>query len=364
MMAPPPAASSAAAPRVCRAYTYSKPGPPSQVLRLEAEHTVPRPGPDELLIKVRAAALNPVDWKLMGLVPRLVGKNPAVTGCDYSGTVLESRSPLFQPGDEVFGMVGSKLKVTRGLGTLAEIIVAPAQTCAKLPDTRDGGRGVGVAGASLVGLTALEMTKAVDSVKGALADDGQPARVLVCGGSTSVGLSLLPILRDKGCEVAATCSKGKDSLVRERGAHETFDYSDAHFLDSLQKSCESKRPFDVILDCVDSIDIWHKSAALLIEAGVFMNVGMDTSSGLARTAYRLMSYYVWPRFLGGVPRRYARPAGFGTRERMDELRELIERGVLVPLVDSEFDFEHAHDAFERLKSNKATGKVVIHVSQA
>lgn len=174
----------------------------------------------------------------MTLVPRLLGKYPSLTACDYSGKVLESKSPIFKPGEEVFGMVGSKLKVTRGLGTLAEKIVVPAQTCAKRPDSVSS---VEAAGVSLVGLTALEMTKAVDKVN---LDPGHWARVLVCGGSTSVGLSLIPILKDKGCYVAATCSQPKADMIKARGADDTFDCEY-----SIDVECSVASHAHIILAC-------------------------------------------------------------------------------------------------------------------
>lgn len=159
----------------------------------------------------------------MELVPRKLGKHPAVTGCDYAGQVLHSGSTLFSPGDSVFGMIGSGLKVTKGKGTLSQMISAPADTCAKYGNPESVNLSASqAAGASLVGLTALEMISVVEK-RIAASSDSRRKRALVSGGSTSVGLSLVPILKHRGYEVMATCSQAKASLVEERGASKTFD---------------------------------------------------------------------------------------------------------------------------------------------
>lgn len=160
----------------------------------------------------------------MKMVPRFVAKYPSMTGVDYSGTIIKSNSPLFAPGDEVFGLVSSELKFKHGTGTLADVITGPASTCAKRPTEKLST--IDVSGVSCVGLTALAMVNLMEKHAEKNKEKQQetvPRRVLVCGGSTAVGLSLIPMLKAKGYHVAATCSQPKAELVRSRGADGIFD---------------------------------------------------------------------------------------------------------------------------------------------
>jgi hypothetical protein len=104
---------------------------------------------------------------------------------------------------------------------------------------------------------------------------------------------------------------------------------------------------------------------------------MDLTQGVFSALRKLVSYFLRPAWLGGVPRAYSRPKEIATRENMDELCDFVDRGrltsslpfsfadpylgVIVPMVDSQYDFEEAVDAFERLMSNQATGKVIVRV---
>lgn len=241
--------------KTVRAYKYLKRGKPADVLQLDDHHQVPKPGNDELLIKVKAVGLNPVDcewrviasqrraWqklncasrhpgKIMNYLPSFIAKHPAIAGCDYSGTVLESSSADFAAGDEVFGIVHSTLKVSKGLGSLAEEIVAPTTSCAKRPEHVEA---IPAAGLPLVGLTAIVLSR---EVEWALKKKDAP-KVLVSGGGSSVGLQLVPVLKHKGCFVAATCSAAKADMVKARGADVTYDCELFVEVGSTQFPCHS-----------------------------------------------------------------------------------------------------------------------------
>lgn len=121
-----------------------------------------------------------------------------------------------------------------------------------------------------------------------------------------------------------------------------------------------------------------------VPTGSYTNVGMDLTQGIVPAFRRLISYFLLPTWLGGVGRAYRRPKEIATKENMIELDELVRKGeistririkfelktdlsllsifntgVIVPLIDSEYTFEKSIDAFARLMSNKATGKVII-----
>lgn len=236
-------------PKTIRAYRYHRRGHPADVLKLEEQQPVPKlaaAGSDQVLIRVKAVGLSPVDCesdtilqysgslkmlmthtlslpsgKLMKYLPSLIAKHPAIPACDYSGTILESSSSEFKPGDEVYGIIHSTVKVAKGLGSLAEIIVAPASSCVKRPADSII-EAVPAAGISLVALTAIVLANEVNwAIVEKKREDA--VRVLVAGGSSSVGLQLVPILKHRGCFVAATCSAAKADLVTGRGADVTFD---------------------------------------------------------------------------------------------------------------------------------------------
>jgi NADPH:quinone reductase-like Zn-dependent oxidoreductase len=199
--------------------------------------------------------------KLMKYLPTFIGKRPAIAAGDYSGTVLASNSDLFKVGDEVYGIVHSSVKIATGLGSLAEEIVAPADACAKRPDHLDV---VSAGGVSLVGLTAVVLARHADASAERVSAGERQRRVLVCGGASSVGMSLVAILHDRGYHVSATCSKAKDQLVRERGADVTFDYRQAGMTDKLIEHVKVHGSFDSILDCADAFDVWQTCDKTLV----------------------------------------------------------------------------------------------------
>lgn len=195
----------------------------------------------------------------MAFAPTFIGKRPAVAASDYSGTILESKSENFKPGDEVYGIVHSSVKMATGLGSLAEEITAPAHSCAKRPENIDP---IHAAGISLVGLTGLVLSQQADLAAKSLSSS--KIRVLVCGGASSVGSQLVSILHHKGYYVAATCSEAKNDLVLGRGADKTFDYKKPNMTSNLIEFAQKEGQFDIILDCADAFDIWKICEKILV----------------------------------------------------------------------------------------------------
>lgn len=211
-MSPPSLSSSKMSklPSSCKAWEFRSRGSPDQVLKL-VDHHIPTLGTDELVVKVEAAGLNPVDWKLMKMVPKFFSKSEVV-GCDYSGTVVASSSSRFQPGDQVYGYIDPSLSSSKGWGTLTQYAVAPASMCVIRPQHLDAEKAAGI---GLVGLMALQMARQVK--------DGAGQKVFVNGGSTAVGLSLIPMLKKKGAYVISTASGEKVDVVKQIGADVVLD---------------------------------------------------------------------------------------------------------------------------------------------
>jgi NADPH:quinone reductase-like Zn-dependent oxidoreductase len=153
----------------------------------------------------------------MSLIPSILVRRNTIVGSDYSGQILASRSTSFSIGDHVYGLVApGPFKIFRGLGSVADTIVVPDMTCAKRPEHVDP---VEAAGITLVGLTAVTLYQQVEET----VKKHDNARILVCGGSSSVGAMVIPILKHHGCTVTATCSAPKADVVRKRGADHVLD---------------------------------------------------------------------------------------------------------------------------------------------
>jgi NADPH:quinone reductase-like Zn-dependent oxidoreductase len=212
-----------------------------EVLRLE-ELERPEPGDGEVLVAVRAAAVNPIDWKYRrGLIPKQL---PAVLGNDVSGSVEVSRADGFQEGDEVFGIAPS--------GGYAELATAPARMIAKKPA---GLSHVQAAAIPVGGMTAWQ----------ALFDRGGLERgqtALIAGAAGGVGHFAVQFAKRAGARVIGTGSTRNRDFVLGLGADEYVDYTQ-------QDVGESASGVDVALDTVGG-ETTQSLLATLREGGVLV----------------------------------------------------------------------------------------------
>lgn len=184
------------------------------------DHIVAKEVPkDRLLVKVEAAGINPVDWKVMKSVPTLWGKK--IVAKDYAGTVVKVHDSIdrFKVGDQVYGQIELTEKFKNGAGSLVQYAICPFETIAKRPSNLSA---IDLGGITTVAQTALALIDQSDCLtpKG---NNNKKPRVLVCGGSSAVGLMTIPILKHKGAFVACTCSETKFDVVSKRGADESFN---------------------------------------------------------------------------------------------------------------------------------------------
>jgi NADPH:quinone reductase-like Zn-dependent oxidoreductase len=198
-----------------RAWTYTTRGLPPTVLTLSSD--VPRPSlrPSHVLVQVSHVALNPAGSSLVALVPSIRHKTtttPSIPELDFAGTVIETASDEFQPGDDVFGSLAPRAVVMGGGGALAEFVVVPEGRVARVP-TGVGGReacGLGIAGTTALGL-----------VRDAGIATGD--RVLVNGAAGGVGSLVVQVAKMAVGEsgvVVAVCSARHMELVTSLGADE------------------------------------------------------------------------------------------------------------------------------------------------
>lgn len=296
-----------------------------EVLR-EVRLPRPVPGPSQILVRVRAAGVNPTDWKHRanaGFLDRL----PLVLGWDVAGVVeaVGYGVTLFEPGDEVFGM----LPYPYGVGSHAEYAVGPARAFARKPAGIDHVR----AGAlPLVALTAWQAL--VDT-----ADVRPGQRVLVHAAAGGVGHVAVQIAKARGAYVIGTASAAKHGLLKEWGADEAVDYREVDF-------AEVVRDVDVVLDPFAG-EVLDRSLGVLRPGGIAVSILAVTAGQRARA-----------RELG------VRVAGLlveADHAGMAAIADLVERGLLRAHVQEVFPLAEAARAHALGDTGHVTGKLVLEV---
>lgn len=306
-----------------RAITYSAFGGADalQVSDLPDPHI----GPDVMVIEVRAAGLNPVDYKIReGYLEGLIDTQfPAVPGWDVAGVVVQAGldAPEFQVGDEVFAYAR---KDTVSGGTLAERVAVPVRTAAHKPATASFEEAAAV---PLTGLTALQSVRR--------ARVGQGETVLIHGGAGGVGSFAVQLARLAGARVVATGSERNHDYLRGLGA-EPLTYRDG-----LADRVRAVVPdgVDVVLDFAggDSLDT---TAAVMTDGGRVVSIADP------RAASEFGGQYVWVR---------------PSPEDLAELARLIDAGDLWVEVAATYGLEETAQAYRELESGHVRGKVVVTV---
>ncbi|EWC60645.1 Bifunctional protein: zinc-containing alcohol dehydrogenase [Actinokineospora spheciospongiae] len=307
-----------------RAVTQRSFGGPDVLELTEVDR--PRPLLNEVLVRVVAAGVNPIDAHVRsGAIP-LLGEPPFTVGWDVSG-VVESVSPgvnRFAPGDEVYGMPW----IPRAANGYAEYVTAPSRQLARKPATIDHVR---AAGLPLAGLTAWQALVDTAGVR-----RGQT--VLVHGGGGGVGHLAVQVARARGATVIATASAAKHDFVRDLGADEVIDHRAADF-------AEVVAGVDVVLDTVGG-DTAVRSLDVLRPGGLLVTIVEMTDAGLAaRAAGRGL------RFAGVT----AEPDSAG----LAALADLVDSGRLRVHVGHVVALADAARAHELIATGSALGKVVL-----
>ncbi|OCP01845.1 alcohol dehydrogenase [Ensifer sp. LC13] len=309
----------------------------------------PRPARGDVLVRVQAAGLNPVDYKTREGMLKVVQRYPLpiVMGNELAGVVetLGEGVTSFAPGDRVFARMPKE-----AMGGLAEYAVVPEKFLAKMPASIDFNAAAGV---PLAGLTALQ----------ALRDElhvGQGSRVFIPGGAGGVGTFAIQLAKWLGAEVTTTASPRGRALVEGLGADVVIDYTTERFEEQL-------RNMDGAFDLLGG-ETLLKSFSVVKRGGKVVSIaGMpepetarkDLGRGVAlRALFWLASYRI--RAVArkhGVSYRYLfmHPDG----AELAELADLIETGAIRPVVDRVFPFKDVADAFAYLESGRAKGKVVV-----
>ncbi|MGW2631244.1 NADP-dependent oxidoreductase [Streptomyces chattanoogensis] len=317
-----------AAPSTMRAVSQDRAGAPD-VLKLVATRR-PEPGRGEILVRVRAAGVNPADWKTRERGVFANGATPPFTlGFDVAG-VVEAVGPgvtIFQPGDEVFGMP----RFPHPAGAYAEYVTAPARHFAPRPRGLDHIQAAALPLASLTAWQAL-----VDTA------DIQPGqRVLIHAAAGGVGHLAVQIAKARGAYVIATASAAKHDLLHTLGADELIDYRTQDLADAV-------RNVDVVLDSIGGSN-WARSLRTLRRGGTLVSI---------------------LPFDETFPTQYAEEAGVRAvfmlvepdQQGLREISALIENGSLRVIVDAVFPLEQVAQAHVLGETGRTTGKIVLTVT--
>ncbi len=296
---------------------------------------------DKVLVRVRAAAVNPPDWAGVHGEPYIVRlaygvRRPrlGVRGTDLAGVVeaVGKNVARLRAGDEVFG---------RGVGTFAEYAVAPEKYLVPRPAGITFEQAAGVA---MSGLTALH----------ALRDSGgvRPGhRVLVVGAGGGVGSFAVQIAKSLGAEVTGVCSPSKLDLVRSIGADHVVDYTQEDFT-------RSGKRYDLVLDNVLRHSLTELLQAVERTGTLVPNGGQFYKRWFASTGIILIK---GPLLSLVVPQRIRGCHEAPGQADLLVLRELMESGKLTPLIGRTYPLDQLGEAISWFGDGHAEGKVVITV---
>ncbi|KIY51029.1 NAD(P)-binding protein [Fistulina hepatica ATCC 64428] len=338
-------------PRTQKAWIVERRGVPSKALTLKNDWPVPtKLDKDEVLVKVQAAALNPVGYKLMGILPNFLAGRPLIAEADLSGVIVDGNDTQFKSGDAVFGWVPLNIASKTKQGSLAEYVKVPASALVPRPQNVSP---VAAAGITLVGVTALQFTKVAQV---------QPGQVVfINGGSSAVGSMAIQIAKAKGAAKVIATSSGKNvDHVKSLGADEVIDYTKTSVSDYLVSHTSSSK-FSSMIDAVGINDpsLYKNSPKYMVPSGTFIHSGPQFT-GLF-DAMKLVYAGFAPVFLGGTPRTFKIMQMSHKQEDLEELQKLVASGDVKPVVDSVFEFKDVLSAYDRLMSHHACGKVIVKV---
>jgi NADPH:quinone reductase-like Zn-dependent oxidoreductase len=305
-----------------RAITQHAFGGPEVLTIVDAP--APRPLPTEVLVRVRAIGLNPLEARLPAGEFPLTGQPPFILGWDLSGVVEQAQTWRLRPGDEVFGMP----LFPRAAHAYAEVVSAPALHLARKPASLSHAEASAL---PVVGLTAWQ---GLVDLGGVTAGD----RVLVHGGGGGVGHVAVQIAKALGAHVTATASGSKREFVEGLGADEVIDYTAADFAATV-------RDIDVVLDTLGG-DTARRSLGVLRPGGHLVTAAAEDDPDLA-ARYEAAGM----RFSGIA----VDPDPVALRG----LVELVEQGRLRVHVQDTFPFERVADAHRLLDGGHLQGKLVL-----
>ena len=301
------------------------------------EIDTPNVADDGVLVHVRAASANPLDWHFMRADPffmRFVGglrrpKQP-VRGVDVSGEIHEVGRNVsnFEPGDEVFGFCD---------GAFAQYVSGGATNFVPRPANINAEQAAAVPTAAITALQGLRDLGRVEA--------GQ--RVLIIGASGGVGTFAVQIAKALGADVTGVCSTRNVDLVRSIGADHVIDYSQQNIADLETR-------YDVVFQLAGTASPRRLRRLLNPKGTLVLSSGMGRFSGIGRVvSAMLMNPFVSQRLVTWVANE--------SHEDLRVLAEMIESRAVTPVIDRTYDLDDAAEAIRYVEQGHTRGKVVVRV---
>jgi NADPH:quinone reductase-like Zn-dependent oxidoreductase len=311
-----------------------------EVLQLQTI-PVPRPGRNQVLIRVYAAAVNPIDWKgRVEIMPglRSVMTTARVPGVDVAGVIEQSGSGVshLRPRAAVFAMIGRG--GTAGLnGGYAEYVLAPAGNVIAKPRTLSFAQAAGL------GMAAVTAARVVNQT-----NIGPGQRVLILGIAGGVGSSAAQIAKSRGAIVIGTATARHNAYLKSIGVDQVIDYSQVKFEEQVQN-------IDVVIDAVGG-DNATRAIQTLKRGGTLISL-----AGTADAAVCAAAGVRCPSGRGGGP---GKAAAFSEGELLEQVAALANAGKYTVQVDKTFALAQAGDAQEFNRDGHTEGKVIILIDAA
>jgi NADPH:quinone reductase-like Zn-dependent oxidoreductase len=325
-----------------RAIVYTDYGPPDVLTVREIKRPVPND--DQVLIKVRAASINPLEWHTVRGMPyviRAMGvglrkpKSPRV-GVDLAGQVeaVGKNVTGLKPGDEVFGTGG---------GSLSEYVRAREARLALKPANITFEQAAGVPVAAITALQGLRDNGNIHA--------GQ--KVLINGASGGVGTFAVQIAKSFGAEVTGVCSTRNLDLVRSLGADHVIDYTKEDFTKGAER-------YDLILDNVGNQPLSGFSRALKPKgACVLVGGGGPNDGRWIGAVWRPVMAFLYRPF---VDQKFVFFVADVRKEDLATLADMMQTGKIKPVIDKTYSLDQVPDAMRYLEQGHARGKVIITIA--
>jgi NADPH:quinone reductase-like Zn-dependent oxidoreductase len=315
-------------------------------LNPSAPYPVPKDPSNEHVVQIISTALNPADYKILeGLTSYFIPK-PATPGIDFVGKIITpAKDSNLRGGETVHGYAGTSPFSGIG-GALAEYSIARKECVVPLP------KGLKTSDAPTLGVAAVTAYQTIAP----FVKSGD--RVFINGGSGGTGVFSIQIAKLLGCHVTTSCSTGNVELCKSLGADEVIDYRQGDVLTALK----SGAPFDRVIDNVGADEsLYWKAHEYTTKSAKFVSV-----AGAPSFSYLIfvLKAKLWPTFLGGGARVYESFLMASKPEDLEKVGTLMAEGKLKAIIDERFPFEQASEAFKKLRSGRAKGKIVVDVASS
>ncbi|KAH7085539.1 hypothetical protein BKA63DRAFT_19788 [Paraphoma chrysanthemicola] len=349
-----------ALPKTYTSLTYTT---PSSLPHL-TQAPLPQTGPGEVLVKIHAAAINPVDIQLWGnpVIGWLKGTKEKGIGRDYSGVVVAighelKKSGEWKVGDEVYGLCNRPT----GEGTFAQYLaVAPGEPIAKKPKSLSHEQ------AAAIPLVVLTAFACLDWLPSESKSPNEKRRVIVSGASGGVGIWCVQLAKKLyNCHVIGICSDRNVDFVKGLGADEVVDYGKEDVVKTLLEGRPEGRKFDLYVDCVGGTHVFSSWTELLHSHGAYITIVGDKTS--RESMGGPATYFTYPSqvlrhvrgYLFGP--RYANVILYQKSELLEQVASMADAGhievVVQEVVKGILNKSEYEEAWRKIKEYMAEGRV-------